>query len=846
MAMNRKCLTIVYMVLLPCVLGSNGSCQKPTTSELLQRGIYLQETVGDLDGAIRVYKQITQMARESRANGAQAEYRWGLCLQKKGRSAEAISVFQKLIKEYPEQTEFVAKARQFAESRQHVAPTSNPVGHFAFTPTGSMQVTRRNHQSVLLGNGTVLMVGGTSSTAAELYDPVARIFHATGAMESSRRFETATRLRDGKVLITGGGSCSKPPRCDLASAEIYDPRTAGFTPTGTMSVERTAHTATLLTDGKVLIAGGHNSNGAPAGAEIYDPLLSRFVPTGAMSAGRWFHTASVLPNGKVLIAGGRRVQGNGDYPPVAELYDPATGTFNATGSLVASRALHTATLLPDGKVLLTGGIKGDLCLASAELYDPATGRFTDTGPMSTPRVGHTATLLANGKVLVAGGQRSVRGTDLAGAYLATAELYDPSTGSFLPAGAMATPRADHSAVLLSDGKVLLSGGMVPPENYLSTAELYTFVQPVQPAQPLAVSGLGDLKLLPEPWKDGEVLEYTRKKKADSTGFKIWRLFHSAKTEAGHWLFEEHDAGLFDRIEFNPETMAPADLFEATASHSFHASYQEKSVQITEGDGKVLSPIVLDGPAFDARELPAILARLPWASNYKVALPLFWTSSGRVARYAFSVTGEEDIKVSAGEFHCYRVEEDDLTDRMFAIEKLWIATDATHMIVKSVRGDWSDELSASTGTDPEESVYRDEQTGASFKVPAGWMVEGPRRGEQMVNWYLTDLHSAAFVTLRVFPYESGDFTASQIQSEVEKQAAEKKDIAVRPASWHVRQVDRNVAVSWIEDLPQHRQVRYRAWMRTGAAGADIFADADPPSFDAMRPTFDAILESVALQ
>jgi hypothetical protein len=117
---------------------------------------------------------------------------------------------------------------------------------------------------------------------------------------------------------------------------------------------------------------------------------------------------------------------------------------------------------------------------------------------------------------------------------------------------------------------------------------------------------------------------------------------------------------------------------------------------------------------------------------------------------------------------------------------------------------------------------------------------------MVNWYLTDLHSAAIVTLRVFPYESGDFTASQIQSEIEKQAAEKKDVTVRPASWHVRQIDRNVAVSWIEDMPQHRQVRYRAWMRTGAAGADIFADADPPSFDALRPTFDAILESVALR
>jgi hypothetical protein len=355
-----------------------------------------------------------------------------------------------------------------------------------------------------------------------------------------------------------------------------------------------------------------------------------------------------------------------------------------------------------------------------------------------------------------------------------------------------------------------------------------------------------LKLLPASWKNGEVLEYTRKKKADAEGFKVWRLFQSSKTQPAHWLFEEHDAGLFDRLEFNPETMTPQELFEATTNRSFHVTYQGKAVQIVEGDGTSLPPIVLDLPAFDARELPALLARLPWAQGYKIVLPVFWTSSGRTVHLAFTVTGEETIQVPAGQFHCYQIEEDDLTDRMFAIEKLWIAAGGTRMIVKSVRGEWSDELSASTGTDPEESIYRDEQTGASFKVPAGWMVDGPRRGEAMVNWYLTDLHSAGSVTLRIFPYEPGDFTPAQMETAVEKQAAEKKDITVRPESWHVKQIDQNVAVSWVEDLPRYRQVRYRAWLRTGAAGADIVADADPPSFDALRPTFDAILESVALR
>jgi tetratricopeptide (TPR) repeat protein len=469
--------------------------QTPTTSELLQKGIYLQETVGDLDGAIKVYRQIVQMARQSRVNAAQAEYRLGMCLLKKGRQAEAAEAFQKLIKEYPEQTDLVAKARPYAASVEH----------------------------------------------------------------------------------------------------------------------------------------------APVPARMNGP---------------------------------------------------------------------------------------------------------------------------------------------------------------------------------------------PPQ--------------------ISVSRPGELKLLPAAWKDGEVLEYTRKNQTDSTStaFTIWRSFQNPDSE--RWLYEERAVGLFDRLEFDPETMQPARLFEANSNHSFRLSYQRQTAQIVESDGKRLAPIDLQGRVFDAREIPAILPRLPLAKGYKVTLPLFWASSGSVSKYEFAVVGEETIRVPAGEFHCYIVEESDLTSNAFAFEKFWISNDAARLIVRSDRQGWSDELDLPPQNNPEESIYRDDDTGVSFKVPAGWKIEKPPRGEEFVRWYLRDLHSSAFVTLRVFPYEAGDFTPEQLRSELEKSLAENNVVTVRPESWWTRQIAGHAAASCIEDLPRYHQVRYQAWVRTGASAADMFADADPQSLNALRPTFDAIIDSLVIK
>ena len=268
------------------------------------------------------------------------------------------------------------------------------------------------HTATLLQNGTVLLTGGfindfwdygpsTSSNGAGLYDSATGVLSGTGNMTASRGGHTATLLAEGKVLIAGGAD-TDPTGTGLASAELYDPGTGTFTQTGSMAVGRYLHTATLLQSGKVLIVGGAltSTSDPVATAEVYDPATGIFTMTGAMKTAREQHTATLLADGRVLILGGTTSAGVGDPTATAEVYDPSTGSFSVTGSMAEARTYHTATLLPSGKVLVAGG--GDEN-STAEVYDPATGSFSITGGMEIGRSGHTATLLPNGSVLLAGG-----------------------------------------------------------------------------------------------------------------------------------------------------------------------------------------------------------------------------------------------------------------------------------------------------------------------------------------------------------------------------------------------------------------------------------------------------------
>jgi len=274
-------------------------------------------------------------------------------------------------------------------------------------------------------------------------------------MNVERAAHTATLLADGRVLIAGGFREEGTSEIAISSAEIFDPETNTFTPTRDMNAPRDGHTATLLPNGQVLIAGGWNQTGRTSTAELYDPQTGKFEYTGSMMAPRQGLTATPLKNGQVLIAGGDSARNAPQL--IAELYDPATKTFTPTGRLNNGRTAHTSTLLNDGTVLLVGGTSGnDTILASAEIYDPSTGKFALTSNANQIRYKHSAVLLEGGNVLLLGGSNQ---NDWTGKY-DSAEIYNTSTGTFERISDMNGKRfklAD-AAVLLDDGNVLIGGG----------------------------------------------------------------------------------------------------------------------------------------------------------------------------------------------------------------------------------------------------------------------------------------------------------------------------------------------------------------------------------------------------
>ncbi len=339
------------------------------------------------------------------------------------------------------------------------------------SPTGRMHEPRADHTSTLLRDGRVLIAGGMVEngvflSSAELFDPATGKFAETGSMQSRRVGHSATLLPNGKVLIAGGlaGRVFEGGPGIVASTEIYDPQTGRFSAAANMSTPRAGHAAILLADNRVLIAGGADrDNHALASAEIYDPASNRFTATASMHTPRMARQAVLLKDGRVLVMGGA----NGRE---AEIFDPRTASWQQTGDMTTTRIKHGATLLADGRVLVVGGAPDggwQHQLRSAEVFDPRTGKFVPAGEMEFARFKFpdAVTALKDGNVLIAGGA-------------AEAELYQAASGKFVRAGSVEKPHYFASATLLPDGRVLIAGGYGTsggrPNGPLATQEAWIY------------------------------------------------------------------------------------------------------------------------------------------------------------------------------------------------------------------------------------------------------------------------------------------------------------------------------------------------------------------------------------
>ena len=343
----------------------------------------------------------------------------------------------------------------------------------AWTSAPNMNATRQSASATTLPDGKVLVAGGFGLdsggteggylSSAEVYDPVANTWEAIDPMITPRAFHTATRLQNGMVLMAAGAKGTSLAGWVIA-AERFDPIQRTWTSVGNLTTSRYAHTATLLTSGKVLVAGGRSVIGPITDGEVFDPATGTWAPTANKTgSGHSTHDAVLLPTGQVLVVGGSDDATLGKV----DAYDPATNRWTAMTGLILGRTQPRAALLPTGKVLVVGGMGpvAPVTIGNAEIYDPIANTWSIQGMQNPSRSAHTTTKLQDGSLLVTGGTGAI-------SYMASVERLDPATGLWTSASNLAKARCYHTASLLNDGMVLVAGGLATGGSATNTAERY--------------------------------------------------------------------------------------------------------------------------------------------------------------------------------------------------------------------------------------------------------------------------------------------------------------------------------------------------------------------------------------
>ena len=353
------------------------------------------------------------------------------------------------------------------------------IGQAQFSPIANMAIERKDHNSVLLQNGKVLVVGGQAYPTSppynflkttELYDPATNAFSAGGTMSEAHEGGAAILLANGKVLVVSGQTVTDTW---TKTVELYNPATNTWSAGAPISTARQWFAATLLPNGNVLVAGGQTSNGDnyTASAEIYDPVADSWSTVPAMTVARGYSGAVLLQNGKVMVAGG--TTNNGSATAITEIYDPITTAWSSGGSMTTPHSsLHNTplVLLQNGKILAAGGAGTSNILSSSELYDPSANTWSAAANLPAKRLRYAAMLLPNGNVLLSGGDN---GVSFVNGIYNDALIYNVTANSWTSAGTMSVARCVHTASLLADGRVLITGGISSGNTYVASAELYT-------------------------------------------------------------------------------------------------------------------------------------------------------------------------------------------------------------------------------------------------------------------------------------------------------------------------------------------------------------------------------------